>query len=150
MCGTDIIALATCHVANSHKRASHTRILTCLIPVKLPWIFPGAPLNFNWAPRNIQGNLDGYDVCIHQTEKGMAWSGHWEVGVSGMSAQVGTHPVGTGQQHTRYIPRNSIMDYIRLNVKHVHFYGNTSVWVSSNFKHHCELLYNQHFTNNMD
>ena len=29
------------------------------IPVKLPWIFPGAPLNFNGAPGNIQGNLRG-------------------------------------------------------------------------------------------
>ena len=29
------------------------------IPVKLPWIFPGAPLNFNGAPGNIQGNLTG-------------------------------------------------------------------------------------------
>ena len=25
------------------------------IPVKLPWIFPEAPLNFNGAPGNIQG-----------------------------------------------------------------------------------------------
>ena len=30
-----------------------------LIPVKLPWIYPGAPLNFNGAPGNIQGNLTG-------------------------------------------------------------------------------------------
>ena len=28
------------------------------IPLKLPWIFPGAPLNFNGAPGNIQGNPD--------------------------------------------------------------------------------------------
>ena len=28
--------------------------------VKLPWIFPGAPLTFNGAPGNIQGNLDRY------------------------------------------------------------------------------------------
>ena len=28
-------------------------------PVKLPWIFPGAPLIFNGAPWNIQGNLPG-------------------------------------------------------------------------------------------
>ena len=34
-----------------------------LIPVKLPWIFPGAPLNFNGAPGNIQGNLDRYEGC---------------------------------------------------------------------------------------
>ena len=31
----------------------------CFIPVKLPWIFPEAPLTFNEAPRNIQGNLTG-------------------------------------------------------------------------------------------
>ena len=31
-------------------------------PVKLPWIFPGAPLNFNGAPGNIQGNLTGRDI----------------------------------------------------------------------------------------
>ena len=30
------------------------------LPVKLPWIFPGAPLIFNGASRNIQGNLDRY------------------------------------------------------------------------------------------
>ena len=29
------------------------------IPVKLPWLFPGAPLIFNGAPGNIQGNLTG-------------------------------------------------------------------------------------------
>ena len=29
------------------------------IPVKLPWIFPGVPLNFNGAPGNIQGDLIG-------------------------------------------------------------------------------------------
>ena len=28
--------------------------------VKLPWIFPVAPLTFNMAPGNIQGNLDRY------------------------------------------------------------------------------------------
>ena len=28
--------------------------------VKLPWIFPGAPLIFNGAPRNMQGNHDRY------------------------------------------------------------------------------------------
>ena len=28
--------------------------------VKLPWIFPGAPLTFNGAPGNIQDNLDRY------------------------------------------------------------------------------------------
>ena len=27
--------------------------------VELTWIFPGAPLTFNWAPGNIQGNLTG-------------------------------------------------------------------------------------------
>ena len=30
------------------------------IPVKLPWIFPGAPLKFNGATENIKGNLDRY------------------------------------------------------------------------------------------
>ena len=33
------------------------------IPVKLPWIFPGAPLTFYGTPGNIQGNLTGIDVC---------------------------------------------------------------------------------------
>ena len=28
--------------------------------VKLPWIFPGAPLKFNGAPGNIQGNIYRY------------------------------------------------------------------------------------------
>ena len=37
-------------------------MLACHIPVKLPWIFPGAPLIFNGAPGNIHGNLDRYDV----------------------------------------------------------------------------------------
>ena len=32
------------------------------IPVKLPWIFLGAPLTSNGAPRNIQGNLTGMQV----------------------------------------------------------------------------------------
>ena len=29
-------------------------------PIKLPWIFLGAPFKVNGAPRNIQGNLGGY------------------------------------------------------------------------------------------
>ena len=33
--------------------------------VKLPWIFPGAPLTFNGAPRNIQGNLERYICTLH-------------------------------------------------------------------------------------
>ena len=31
------------------------------MPAKLPWIFPGAPLHFNGAPGNIQGNLTAMD-----------------------------------------------------------------------------------------
>ena len=31
------------------------------IPVKSPWIFPGAPLKVNGPPGNIQGNLDRYE-----------------------------------------------------------------------------------------
>ena len=34
------------------------------IPVNLPWIFPGAPLNFNGDPRNIQGNLDRKAIMV--------------------------------------------------------------------------------------
>ena len=34
--------------------------------IKLPWIFLGAPLNFNGAPRNMHGNLDKY-AYIHCT-----------------------------------------------------------------------------------
>ena len=29
---------------------------------KLPWIFPGALLEVNGAPGNIQGNLDSYGL----------------------------------------------------------------------------------------
>ena len=32
--------------------------------VKLPWIFPGAPLSFNGAPGNIQGNSTTLSVCL--------------------------------------------------------------------------------------
>ena len=32
------------------------------IPVKLCWIFPGAPLIFNRAPGNIKGNIDKYEI----------------------------------------------------------------------------------------
>ena len=39
-------------------------ILSCAghasLNIKLPWIFPGAPLTFNGAPENIQGNFDRY------------------------------------------------------------------------------------------
>ena len=42
------------------------------IPVKLPWIFPGAPLNFNGDPGNIQGNLDR-----HVTVNISMWSPHY-------------------------------------------------------------------------
>ena len=30
---------------------------------RLPWIFPGAPLTYNGASGNIQGNLDRWQVC---------------------------------------------------------------------------------------
>ena len=33
------------------------------IPVKLPCIFPGAPLKVSGAPGNFQGNLTGMDVA---------------------------------------------------------------------------------------
>ena len=33
------------------------------IPVKLPWIFPGAPLKVNGVPGNIQGNVTGMQ-CV--------------------------------------------------------------------------------------
>ena len=48
------------------------------IPIKLPWIFPGAPLIFNGAPGNIQGKLTGMSrinwisLFCHQCCKG--WS----------------------------------------------------------------------------
>ena len=41
------------------KRKVKVRVTHCGIPVKLPWIFPGASLTFNGAPGNIQGNLTG-------------------------------------------------------------------------------------------
>ena len=34
------------------------------IPVKLPWIFLGAPLNFNGTPGYTQGNLTGMEVSV--------------------------------------------------------------------------------------
>ena len=40
---------------------SPTSANTQAIPVKLPWIFTGAPLIFNGAPGNIQGSLDTCD-----------------------------------------------------------------------------------------
>ena len=36
-----------------------SKIDDIIIPVKIPWIFPGAPLKINGAPGNIQGNLAG-------------------------------------------------------------------------------------------
>ena len=36
----------------------------CCIPVKFLWIFPGAPLIFNRAPGNIQGNLTGMLLSV--------------------------------------------------------------------------------------
>ena len=37
---------------------------------RIPWIFPGAPLIFNGAPGNIQGNLDRYGY-LH--DDGIKW-----------------------------------------------------------------------------
>ena len=45
--------LTTCDYTWLEQRYKNT------IPVKLPWIFPGAPLKVNEAPGNIQGNLTG-------------------------------------------------------------------------------------------
>ena len=38
-------------------KMEHSEFIMKGIPVKLPWIFPGAPLKINGAPGNIQGNL---------------------------------------------------------------------------------------------
>ena len=35
-----------------------------LIAVKLPWLFLGAPLTFNGAPGNIQGNIGMYEFVL--------------------------------------------------------------------------------------
>ena len=48
------------------------------IPVKLPWIFPGAPLKINGAPGNIQGNLTGMisiksDKCPSKIPSNLWW-----------------------------------------------------------------------------
>ena len=41
------------------------------VPLKLPWIFPGAPLTFNRAPENIQGNLIGMSQMIVVVKYGL-------------------------------------------------------------------------------
>ena len=38
-----------------------------IIAVKLPWIFPGAPLKINGAPGNIQGNLTAMHADVGPT-----------------------------------------------------------------------------------
>ena len=43
---------------------------------RLPWIFPGAPLNFNGAPGNIQGNLTGMFIAI-SIIMGPTWRSLW-------------------------------------------------------------------------
>ena len=45
------------------------------IPVKLTWIFPGAPLIFNGAPGNIQGNKPGMQAVHVQTFR--VTTHHW-------------------------------------------------------------------------
>ena len=45
------------------------------IPVKLPWIFPGAPLKINGAPRNIQDNLTVMDTSGRTSGTGEATAG---------------------------------------------------------------------------
>ena len=42
---------------------------------RLPWIFLGAPLKDNGAPRNVHGNLTVLDQCIHQ--KVGIWTTLW-------------------------------------------------------------------------
>ena len=49
-----------------------------IIPVKLPWIFPGAPLIFSGASGNIQGNVDKYlqhdmilKIALHWIKPGL-------------------------------------------------------------------------------
>ena len=60
------------HVVTSLWRCVHG----AAIPVKLPWIFPGAPLNFNGAHGNIQGNSTGMDIrwCVHANRRRVS---HW-------------------------------------------------------------------------
>ena len=48
-----------CHYGRFSRLLTH-------IPLKLPWIFPGAPLIFNGALGNIQSNLERY-ADIHLT-----------------------------------------------------------------------------------
>ena len=53
----DDIANKPIHMAISKRLGQPAH--TCYIPVKLPGVFPRAPLKFNGAPGNIQGNLTG-------------------------------------------------------------------------------------------
>ena len=47
-------------------------------PGKLPWIFPGAPLTFNGAPGNIQGNIDRYNSSrSHARRSGCVLCNGW-------------------------------------------------------------------------
>ena len=36
--------------------------MMCCLPVKLPWILPGAPLTFSGTPGNIQVDLDSSGI----------------------------------------------------------------------------------------
>ena len=50
-----VLCAASSFFANIINSASRSEVSR--IPVKLPWIFPAAPLKINGAPGNIQGNL---------------------------------------------------------------------------------------------
>ena len=45
-----------------------SKCISKCIPVKLPWIFPGAPLKINGAPGNIRSNLTGMK-CTQWTKQ---------------------------------------------------------------------------------
>ena len=56
----------------------HKCIATCSITYlsKLPWIFPGAPLEINGAPGNIQGNLTGMLSWTDTETSQIHWDGN--------------------------------------------------------------------------
>ena len=63
---TAILSRPQC-IKNMHHKEAYSKGYATIsfIPGKLPWIFPGAPLEVTGAPGNIQGNLTALLFLYH-------------------------------------------------------------------------------------
>ena len=89
-------------------------VFPCLIPLgedygicralKLPWIFPGAPLIFNGATGNIQGNIKRYQYKVTHVEHSL-----WGIFIQKNIERHTAHTIVSWPNPKQYIQRYLVL-----------------------------------------